>query len=245
MNKGSFISQLKYCFKQLASLPQKIHWRILLDLADLAKRESQITYASRLFKVSTELQPYAYQGWLEWAKLCEESGDNLQCKELLKRGLGYCIDNDNLIIKYIKVFEKDGEFEEVRKLIKGDQWKVLIEGALFEGRIGQNTKARAIFSQVCSKFGNGPVYLEASRYEEREGNIDESLKFCEDGLDFNPKNAPLWFQYLKIYEKASATLKESRFDDLQTILNDLHYNVNPELEWKIYTEVAQTYERLG
>jgi hypothetical protein len=40
MNKGSFISQLKYCFKQLASLPQKIHWRILLDLADLAKRES-------------------------------------------------------------------------------------------------------------------------------------------------------------------------------------------------------------
>lgn len=55
MNKGSFISQLKYCFKQLASLPQKIHWRILLDLADLAKRESQITFASRLFKVATEL----------------------------------------------------------------------------------------------------------------------------------------------------------------------------------------------
>lgn len=54
----------------------------------------------------------------------------------MKRGLSFCIDNDNLIIKYIKVFEKDGEFEEVRKLIKGDQWKVLIEGALFEGRIG-------------------------------------------------------------------------------------------------------------
>jgi hypothetical protein len=40
------------------------------------------------------------------------------------------------------VFEKDGEYAEVRKLIKGDQWKVLVEGALFEGRIGQNEKAR-------------------------------------------------------------------------------------------------------
>lgn len=75
--------------------------------------------------------------------------------------------------------------------------------------------------------------------------MEDSLKFCEDGLDFNPKYAPLWFQYLKIYEKASPAIKQSRFDDLQTILNDLHYNVNPELEWKIYTEVAQTHERLG
>jgi hypothetical protein len=111
----------------------------------------------------------------------------------LKRGLSYCVDNDNLIIKYIKVFEKDGQFEEVRKLIKGDQWKVLIEGALFEGRIGEITKARAIFSLVCKKYGNGPVYLEASRYEEREGNLEDSLKLCEEGLDFNPKYAPLWF----------------------------------------------------
>jgi hypothetical protein len=46
------------------------------------------------------------------------------------------VDNDNLIIKYIKVFERDGEFDEVRNLIRGDQWKVLVEGALFEGRIG-------------------------------------------------------------------------------------------------------------
>jgi hypothetical protein len=26
-----------------------------------------------------------------------------------------------------------------------------------------------------------------------EGNLEDALKFCEDGLDFNPKYAPLWF----------------------------------------------------
>ncbi len=35
------------------------------------------------------------------------------------------------------MFEREGEYENVRKLIKCDQWKVQIEGALFEGRIGE------------------------------------------------------------------------------------------------------------
>jgi len=80
---------------------------VLLDLADLAKRESQISYACRLFKTATALQPYAYQGWLEWSKLCEESGEIAKCKELLQEGLSYCIENENLIVKSIKVYEKD------------------------------------------------------------------------------------------------------------------------------------------
>ena len=64
-----------------------------------------------------------------------------------------------------------------------------------------------MFDQVCKRFGNGPVYLEASRYEEREGNLEESLRFCEEGLDYNPKYAPLWFQYLKLFEKSSAQIR--------------------------------------
>ncbi len=68
-----------------------------------------------------------------------------------------------------------------------------VEGAQFEGRIGEKIKARALFAQLCQTFGNGPVYLEASRYEEREGCIRESLDYCEEGLDINPRYAPLWF----------------------------------------------------
>ncbi len=94
-------------------------------------------------------------------------------------------------------------------------------------------------------MANGPVFLEASRYEEREGSLEESLDYCERGLDTNPRYAPLWFQYLRLYEKASSEIKLERFDDIQDIINDLHQNVNKELEWKIYIEVAQMYERAG
>jgi hypothetical protein len=33
------------------------------------------------------------------------------CKELLKRGLEFCHENENLVIKCIKVMERDGEYE--------------------------------------------------------------------------------------------------------------------------------------
>jgi tetratricopeptide (TPR) repeat protein len=48
-----------------------------------------------------------------------------------------------------------------------------------------------------------------------------------------------------LYEKATKEIRENRFDDLQTILNDMHQNVSRELEWKIYIEAAQTLERMG
>ena len=82
----------------------------------------------------------------------------------------------------------------MRKLYQGNQhWRVLVEGALFEGRIGMVLNARKIFKELCQTVGNGPIFLEASRYEEREGNIAQSLDFCEEGLDINPRYAPLWF----------------------------------------------------
>ena len=93
-------------------------------------------------------------------------------------------------------------------------------------------------------MGNGPIYLEASRYEEREGNLEEALEFCDTGLNANPRYAPLWFQYLRLYEKADPKMQSEKFYDIQTILNDIHANVNPDLEWKIYIEAAQMYERL-
>jgi tetratricopeptide (TPR) repeat protein len=50
---------------------------------------------------------------------------------------------------------------------------------------------------------------------------------------------------LRLYEKADKLLQQERFDDMQTILNDLHQNINQELEWKIYIEAAQMFERTG
>ena len=101
-------------------------------------------------------------------------------------------------------------------------WRMILEGALFEGRVGNKDSARKTFRLLISKCQTyGPIFFEASRYEEREGEMDEAVKLCEEGLDVNPKYGPLWFQYLRLYEKVSKKMRLERFDSLQTILNDM------------------------
>lgn len=38
-------------FEKIISLPKKVHWKVLLDLADFAKRESKFNEAKILFKL--------------------------------------------------------------------------------------------------------------------------------------------------------------------------------------------------
>ena len=70
-------------------VPRKIHWRVILDLADFAKRESKFTEAKFLFKLVSYLQPFAYQGWLEFAKMEEECGNTGLSWRILQVGLRF------------------------------------------------------------------------------------------------------------------------------------------------------------
>lgn len=76
IEKKGFKEAIKFVFERILSMPKKIHWRILLDLADFAKRESKFTEAKILFKLICHIQPFAYQGWLEFAKMEEECGNH-------------------------------------------------------------------------------------------------------------------------------------------------------------------------
>ena len=58
--KNGFNVVIKETFSRILSIPRKIHWRIVLDLADYAKRESRFKEAKLLFKLVSYLQPYAY-----------------------------------------------------------------------------------------------------------------------------------------------------------------------------------------
>lgn len=53
---------LQTSLKQIAicNLPQKIHWRVYLDIADFAKREARFSEAKFFFKLAITNQPYAY-----------------------------------------------------------------------------------------------------------------------------------------------------------------------------------------
>ena len=52
-----------------------MNWRVFLDIADIAKRESKFDEARHFFKIAVSVQPFAYQGWLEFSKMEEESGN--------------------------------------------------------------------------------------------------------------------------------------------------------------------------
>lgn len=112
--KDGFTSAMKNVFDCIHNLPKKMHWRILLDLADFAKRESEFSEATTLFKIVTHIQPYAYQGWLEHAKMEEELGNIERWRILLKRGLKFNPLNDNLFLKSLKIEEKEGNYNEVK-----------------------------------------------------------------------------------------------------------------------------------
>ena len=73
--KNGFQTVIKETFQRILSIPRKVHWRVVLDLADYAKRESRFKEAKLLFKLVSYLQPFAYQGWLEYAKMEEECGN--------------------------------------------------------------------------------------------------------------------------------------------------------------------------
>jgi len=76
--REGFAAVLKFAFAKIVQLPKKIHWRLILDMADFAKRESRFREAKILFKLVSYLQPYAYQGWLEYSKMEEECGNMLK-----------------------------------------------------------------------------------------------------------------------------------------------------------------------
>ena len=61
----------EYTLLQLFDLPEKVHYRALLDLAELAKRESKFEEARLVFKLISHIQPFAYQSWLECSKMEE------------------------------------------------------------------------------------------------------------------------------------------------------------------------------
>lgn len=189
--KNGFQAVIKETFSRVLNIPKKVHWRVVLDLADYAKRESRFKEAKVLFKLVSYLQPYAYQGWLEYAKMEEECGNQQKSRKILIQGLKFSSLNDNLFIKAIKVEEKLGNIEAVRALLAEladvpieKSWKMLLEGALFEGRIGNKEGARKQFRNLMDKCQTyGPLFFEASRYEEREGHLDQSLAICEEGIE--------------------------------------------------------------
>lgn len=237
--------------------PRSVHWRIYLELADLAKRKNDITEARTLYAKVCKIQPYASQGWLERSKLEEECGNLQECSQILKRGLKYCPQNENMRIRAIKHEERmayefrNGDLTEARKLIIPLQyysvdkvWKTELEAALMEARAGNERIARKFLKYLMRWISwYGPLYLEAFRLERDFDHPIEALAIVERGLQEIPRYGPLWFGAFRVCEGLDIANNDFHLPKTLNMIERSISSISRELIWKVQMEAAQAIER--
>jgi len=236
----------------LHDLPEAVHWRVHLEMADLAKREKSFGRARQLYRMATQLQPTAPQAWLEFAKMEEERGHFSRCEKILTLGLRHCPYHEALMLKGIKHLERMGELRAARSLLSqlqyvpvNQSWRTVLEGALLEARAGETAMARRVFKFLLHAAPwYGPVWFEACRFEQRCGHPQEALRVAEEGLKQLPRYGPLWFSVMRLLECALPNRHELVHATRAHVERGVRH-ISKDLVWKLWFEAAQVEERNG
>jgi len=221
-------------------IPEKIHWRILLEMADLAKRENRFNEARQLYQQVTDSQPFAHQGWLEFSKMEEECGRLFECREILHKGLEYCNFAEQLLTKAIKHEERMNNLQGARALLArlrnqsvDKAWRTILEGALLEARAGNIVVARKVFKYLMRHVQwFGPIYYEATKFEEKNEEFERAIAIVEQGLKEISRYGPLWFNAFRLYEKTETeeALRTVDGDPLSSSVNLLREEAGKDID---------------
>lgn len=251
--RTSFKSAQGFAVKALSdgSLPESIHWKVYLELADLAKRANRFNEARSLYQKVCGLQPHAIQGWLEFSKLEEECGNMNICAKILRAGIEYCDYNDGLYARAIKHEEKMGDISRARELLSRlkhlkieNVWRTVLEGALLEARTGNHVMARRVLKYLMHHVPwYGPLYLEAYKLEKNLGRSREALEVVERGLLAIPRYGPLWFGAFKLCEELDQSAQKFTLPQTMAMIDRATLCVSKEIIWKVHLEAAQMLER--
>ena len=249
----------KYAEESLQWMPERAQWRVLLEMADLAKRSNEFEKARELYAQVCDSQPLASQGWLEWSKMEEECGHVKYSLKILRKGLSRCQFNEGLLTKAIKQQEKLHNMEEARgmlSILKHESiervWKAVLEGALLEARAGRIIVARKFLQYLIQHVPwYGPIYHEAFKLEERDERDDAALTVVKKGLRELPRYGPLWFGLLRVVERRDAKNEMRKwllggFPQLTHMREEAAlavHCISRELVWKVHFERAQAEER--
>lgn len=236
---------------QDGSLPKSVHWRVYIELADLARRTNRFVEARRLYQSVCQLQPYASQGWVEYSKLEEECGNMNRVTNILHEGLEYCEYNENLLIRAVKHQERMGNMTRARALLArlkhvgiDKVWRTILEGAMFEARAGNTIMARRVLKYIMHHVPwYGPLYVEFYRLERDHGHPLDALEIVERGLSQIPRYGPLWFSALRICEELDFADRNFQMPRTSAMLRRASTNVNKEITWKVHLEAAFIFER--
>jgi la-related protein 1 len=233
------------------SVPESVHWRVYIEIADLAKRANEFQAARKLYQKACQLQPYASQVWLEYSKLEEECGNMSTCTKILATGLEYCEYNENLLSRAIKHEEKLGNLSRARELLARLKhvgiekvWRSVLEGALMEARAGNDAMARRVLKYLMHHVPwYGPLYLEAFKLERDLGRSEEALAIVEKGLGSIPRYGPLWFGAFRLCEEIDVKEESYHLPRSTGMIERATLSISKELLWKVHLEAAQMLER--
>jgi tetratricopeptide (TPR) repeat protein len=236
---------------QDGSLPESVHWRVYLELADLAKRSNRYVEARRLYQKVCQLQPYASQGWLEYSKLEEECGFMNRVTNILHAGLEFCDYSESLLTRAVKHQEKLGNLDSAREILArlkhvgiDKVWRTVLEGALLEARAGNRDMSRRVLKYLMHHVPwYGPLYLEAFKLERDQGHPMDALQVVEWGLRALPRYGPLWFGAFRLYEEMDVDKEEYRLPETIQMIERAKTSISKELIWKVHLEAAQMLER--
>lgn len=238
----------------------KVKLKLYLDIADVLKRHNKGDKAKLFHKVVCKAQPANNQGWIEWSKLEEDAGDVETSLKIIRKGLRTCHYNEVLMTKAIKQLERLHNFAGARHMLHKlkqeaieKAWKGILEGALFEARVGNIIVAREMLqSLICKIPWYGPIYNEAFRIEEKAGQFDRALGIINRGLKELPRYGPLWLGLIRLMERldTSEEIKEWISGEATPRLMRLHaecqrayHSISRELVWKVHFEEALAEER--
>jgi len=205
------------------------------------------------------MQPRANMGWLEWSKMEEENGRLRRALNILSLGLKVCKVNESLLTRVIRLQERLHKYSEVREMLSVLKyesvdriWKSVLEGTLFEARTGNIAISRKLFKYLMNHVSwYGPIYFEAFRLEEKEGNDRAALDIIRRGLREIPKYGPLWLGLLRIMEREDTKIEQRSWQagSAPKLLNvckeaeEAVTLISKELTWKIYFDKSQAEER--
>lgn len=251
--KSSYQEAEEFALKTLeeGSIPNKTHWRVYLELADLAKRTNRFEEARKRYTHVCKIQPSASQGWLEFSKLEEECGRMKRCAEILYEGLTHCELSENLLTRAIKHEEKTNNLSKAREFLARLKhvgiekvWRTVLEGALLESRAGNHLMARRVLKYLMHHVPwYGPLYLEAFKLERDLGRLPEALSIVEKGLTAIPRYGPLWFGAFRLCETMDISEDAYHLPRTIAMIERGIKSISRELIWKVHLEASQILER--
>lgn len=169
--------------------------------------------------------------------------------------------SEALVLRALRLCERLNKIPEARELIVNTcvnqnfdkVARIVFEGAQLEARIGQVPRARKLYAFLMNAMPwYGPLYYEAFRLEETGGHFNTCLRIITRGLQELRRYGPLWFGLLRVVERADFESErvgwatEGTTPQLQMVRYYVEHavnNINQELVWKIYYELAQIESR--